>query len=124
MDFGDTQEKFKEEYLDMYKAIQSEVIGTTRCDENWDLSTTYLSTIDITRTSKIKAEENFPISQQGCMIGKPLDATECQILLDTGANKTFMSKSHYLQCKSLHVLPKFASKIQRIQVGNGQFVSV
>ena len=35
-----------------------------------------------------------------------------------------MSKSHYLCCKSLHSLPKFASKMQRIQVGNGQFVSV
>ena len=35
-----------------------------------------------------------------------------------------MSKSHYLHCKSLRSLPKFASKRQRIQVGNGQFVSV
>ena len=35
-----------------------------------------------------------------------------------------MSKSYYMCCKSLHTLPKFASKTQRIQVGNGQFVSV
>ena len=35
-----------------------------------------------------------------------------------------MSKSYYIHCKSLHSLPKFASKTQRIQVGNGQFVSV
>ena len=35
-----------------------------------------------------------------------------------------MSKSHYLFCKSLHSLAKFASRTQRIQVGNGQFVSV
>ena len=28
-----------------------------------------------------------------------------------------MSKSYYLRCKSLHNLPKFASKTQRIQVG-------
>ena len=35
-----------------------------------------------------------------------------------------MSKSHYLHCKSFHTLPKFASRTQRIQVGNGQFVSV
>ena len=47
------------------------------------------------------------------MIGKSLDNTECQILLDTGASKLFMSKSHYLQCKSLHSLPKFASKTQK-----------
>ena len=35
-----------------------------------------------------------------------------------------MSKSFYMHCKPLHTLPKFASKTQRIQVGNGQFVSV
>ena len=35
-----------------------------------------------------------------------------------------MSKSYYLRCKSLHNLPKFASKTQRIQVGNGQYVGV
>ena len=35
-----------------------------------------------------------------------------------------MSKSHYLHWKSLHSLPKFASKTQRIQVGNGQYVSI
>ena len=29
-----------------------------------------------------------------------------------------------MQCKSLHTLPKFASTTQRIQVGNGQCVSV
>ena len=57
-------------------------------------------------------------------MGKLLDGTEYQILLDTGDSKSFMSKSHFLCCKSLHPLPKFASKTQRIQVGNGQFVSV
>ena len=35
-----------------------------------------------------------------------------------------MSKSYYLKCKSLHKLPEFASKMQRIQVGNGQYVEV
>ena len=35
-----------------------------------------------------------------------------------------MSKLFYLHCKSLHLLPKFASKTQRIQVGNGEYVSV
>ena len=58
------------------------------------------------------------------MVGKLLDGTECQILLHTGRSKSFMSKSHYLQCKSLHSLPKFSSKIQRIQVESGQFTSV
>ena len=53
-----------------------------------------------------------------------LDGTQCQLLLDTGVSKSFMSKSYYIHCKLLHSLPKFASKMQRIQVGNGQYVSV
>ena len=32
-------------------------------------------------------------------------------------------QSHYLRCKSLHSLPKFASKTHRIHVGNGLLVS-
>ena len=70
----------------------------------------------MTRASKIKAEEKFPISGQGYTVEKLLDCTECQILLDTGAGKSFMSKSYYLRCKSLHTLSKFASKTQGILV--------
>ena len=78
----------------------------------------------MTKASKIKAEERFLISEQGYTIRKLLDRTECQILLDTGASKSFMSKSQYLNCKSLHLFSKFASKTQRSQVGNRQFISV
>ena len=42
LDFGDTPEKLKGEYLDMYKGIQSEILSTTRFDEHSDISTTYL----------------------------------------------------------------------------------
>ena len=35
-----------------------------------------------------------------------------------------MSKSYYLQSKTLHALPKFSSNTQRIQVENGKYVSV
>ena len=41
-------------------------------------------------------EESFPIPEQGYTVGELLDGTECQILLDTGDSKSFMSKSHYL----------------------------
>ena len=51
-------------------------------------------------------EETFPTSEQGYTVGKQLDGTECQILLDTGASKSFMSKSHYFCCMSLHSLPE------------------
>ena len=112
-----------EEYLDVYEGIQSEIVNTTRFDENSDLSMTYLGKSDITRNDKLKVEESFPISEHGYTLGKLLDGTECQLLLDTGASKSFMSKSSYMWCKLLHSLPKFASKTQRIQVGNSPCVS-
>ena len=114
----------KEEERHMHEEIHSEILSNTRYDENSYLSTAYLGRVDITRASKIKVEERFPVSEQGYSLGKLLDGMECQILFDTGASKSFMSKSHYLCCKSLHSLPKFASKTQRIKVGNGQFVGV
>ena len=82
----------------------------TKFDENSGLSTTYLGRINMTRLDKIKAKEKFPISEQGYTPVKILDGMECQILLDMGASKSFMSRSHYLRCESLHSLPKFPSK--------------
>ena len=85
---------------------------------------TYLGKTSMIRDHKMVAEEIFLMSEQGCLAGKLLDGTECQILLDSRASKSFISKSHYLHWRSLHLLPKFMLKTQRIQVGNGQYVSV
>ena len=66
----------------------------------------------MTRATKIKAEEIFAISEQGYTVGKFLDDTECQIPLDTGASKSYMSKSDYLNvnpfihCQNLHAKSK------------------
>ena len=115
LDLGPTPDVFREEYLDMYEGIQSEILNTTRFEKNSDLSTTYLGKVDRSKNTKMKAEESFPISEQGYTLGKLLDRTECQILLDTGASKSFMSKPYYMCCKSLHPLPKFALKTQRFR---------
>ena len=41
-----------------------------------------------------------------------MDETECTILIDTGASKSYMSKSYYMRCKSLRALAKFSSTTQ------------
>ena len=51
LDFGDTPEKLKEEYLEVYKGIQSEILSAARFDENSDLNTTYLGKVNTTKTS-------------------------------------------------------------------------
>ena len=123
-DFGESPVVLKAKYMDVYEDVFEEVVATNRFDENVDLSTTYLGKVDMKREDIMKMEENFPISEQGFVIGRVLNGEECQLLLDTGVSKSCMSKSYYLRCKVLHDLPKFASKTQRIQVENGQYVGV
>ena len=64
-DFGPTPNILKEEYLDIYNGIQSEIVNTTRFDENSDLRSTYLGKSDRSKNDKLKAKESFPISEQG-----------------------------------------------------------
>ena len=101
LDFGTPPQKLQEEYMNIYEGIHSEIVSSNRFDENSDLSTTYLGRVDKKNPHNLKAEESFPISEHGYILGRLLDGTECQLLLDMGASKS-MSKSFYMQCKSLH----------------------
>ena len=124
IDFGLYPDIIKSRYLGIYEGVYSEMVYANKFNENSDLSMMCLGQTKMMRDTKIKAEERFPITDQECASGKLLDGTECQILLDTGTTKSYMSKSYCLWCKTIHALLKFSSNTQRIQVGNGQYVSV
>ena len=96
VDFGLYPDITKARYLDVYEDVYAKIMYTNKFNENSDLSTTYLGQIGMMRDTKVKAEERFPITGQGFASGKLLDGMECQILLDTGATKSYMSKSYYL----------------------------
>ena len=96
VDFGLYPDVTKARYLDVYEDVYAKIVYANKFNENSDLSMTYLGQIGMTRDTKVKAEERFPITDQGFASGKLLDGTECQILLDTGATKSYMLKSYYL----------------------------
>ena len=110
LDFGTMPQKLHEEYIDIYEGIQSEIVSSNRFDENSNLSTAYVGRVDKENKNKLRAEESFPISEHGYTSGKLMDGRECQLLLDMGASKSFMSKSFYMQYKSLHSLIKICLK--------------
>ena len=124
VNFRGSTDKLKSEYLDMYEGVYAEIVSSDRFDKDTDLSTMYLGQIDMTRDTEVKAEVNFPITSCGYMKGKLIDGTECDILVDTGTSKSYMSKSYFMRCKCLHSLPKFTSTTTRIQVGNRQYVGI
>ena len=96
IDFGLYPNVTKARYLDIYEDIYAEMVYASKFDENSDWSMIYLGQTSMTRNTRIKVEERFPITGQGFGSGKLLDGMECQILLDTGATKSYMSKSYYL----------------------------
>ena len=77
-------------------------MSSSRFDENSDISTTYLGRVEHKESQdKLKAEESFPISENGYTVGRLLDGMKCHLLLDMGTSKSFMSKSFYMPCKSM-----------------------
>ena len=67
-------------------------------------------------------EPTFPIAHNCHMDGELLGGGKLDILLDTGASKSYMSKAFYLNNPHLHKFPKFQSAIRHLQVGNGALV--
>ena len=96
LDFGPIPQKLQEKYLDIYDGIQSDIVISSRFDENSDISTTYLGRIEnMEGQDKLKAEESFPISENGYTLGRLLNGTKCQLLLDTGAS-SHLYPSHFI----------------------------
>ena len=77
IDFGLYPDMTKARYLDVYEDVYAEMVCASKFDENSDLSMTYLGQTNMTRSTRIKAEERFPITGQGFTSGKLLDGTEC-----------------------------------------------
>ena len=62
------------------------MVYSNRFDKNSDLSMTYLGQKKCLEKLESKWKRNFPIRGHGFTLGRLLDGTEWQILLDTGAS--------------------------------------
>ena len=67
VDFGLYPDIIKLRYLDVYEGVHAEMVYAKKFNENSDLSMTYLGQTKMTRDTKIKAEERFPITGQGLL---------------------------------------------------------
>ena len=68
-------------------------------------------------------EQAFPIYSNCHTWGQFTGGGMIDILLDTGASKSYMSKGFYMTHPHLHRYPKFNSTIRNSQVGNGELVA-
>ena len=74
-------------------------------------------------TDTFQPEQDFPIYSNCHTRGQFAGGGMIDILLDTGASKSYMSKGFYMRHPHLHRYPKFNSTIKNLQVGNGELVA-
>ena len=112
------------EYMDRYEGITSELNVNMEYDDAVDVTTTYLGQESIRITDTFYPEQAFPIYPNCHTEGQFVGGGMIDILLDTGASKSYMSKAFYMRHTHLHKYPKFHSTIRNLQVGNGELVAV
>ena len=92
-------------------------------DDAVDVTTTYLGKESIHITDVFKPEQDFPIYSNCHTWGQFVGGGMIDILLDTGASRSYMSKEFFMRHPNLHKYPKFHSTIRNLQVGNGELVA-
>ena len=107
------------EYLDQFDSISNKLHDTKSFHDNRDVSTTYLGKENITRDDIFTPELKIPMSVDSHTYGQVIGGNMLDILIDSGASKSYMSKAYYMKNRSLHSLPKFETHIRSLQVGNG-----
>ena len=110
------------DYLDIYEEVDNCIHLSHEYDDHKDVSTTYLGTEKIYSTDKFTLEPSIPIYSNSHTWGQIIGGGMLDILIDTGASKCYMSQAYYQKHTYLHSLPKFRSKVPKLQVGNGAIV--
>ena len=59
VDFGNSPEKLKSEYLDVYEGVCTEIVSTNWFNENSDLSTTYLGQVNMQEILRLEQRKDF-----------------------------------------------------------------
>ena len=98
-------------------------MDTKSFHDNRDVSTTYLGPGQHNRTDEFQPELSIPMNVNSHTQGGVLGGNRIDMLLDTGASKSYMSKAYYMKNTTLHSLPKYDTHIKCLQVGNGNKVA-
>ena len=111
------------EYLDRYDSITPELNINMEYDDAVDVTTTYLGHESIKITDTFRPEQAFPIYSNCHTWEQFIGGGMLDILPDTGASKSYMSKGFYMRHPHLLKYPKFNSTVKNLQVSNGKLVA-
>ena len=111
------------EYLNSFHPVTCSLNSTLVYNESKDVSCTYLGTEQIFLQDHFHGMCHIPFNSQGRTKGTVLGGTPIDILLDSGASRSFLAKEYYVRTPALHHYPKFQSDTKFIGVGSGQTVA-
>ena len=83
------------DYLDQYDSISNKLHDTKSFHDNRDISTTYCGPGQQNRTNEFQPELSFPMNVNSHTLGRVLGGNRIDILLDSVASKSYMSKAYY-----------------------------
>ena len=91
-------------------------------DESTDISTTYIGAVKEDGNFPFKSNLEYSFDTQSFTTGTLPNRKEFRILIDTGATRSYLSKSFYDSNVYLHRFPKIKPKASHIFVGNGKWI--
>ena len=109
--------------MDRYDGIAIELNVNMDYDDVVDVTTTYLGQEAVEITDTFQPKQAFSIYSNFHTQGQFTGGGMIDILLDTRASKSYMSKGFYMRHPHLHRYPKFNSTIKNLQVGNEELVA-
>ena len=123
-DFDENEcvEDMSDEHFD---EVSCELQNSSNFEEHVDVTTTYLGRYMAQGGPRTFNSENvISLDGKGITAGHLFDKTEVKVFYDSGASKSYMSKSFYDRTEYLHRIPKMRSTCTGIKIGNGAIIPV
>ena len=108
-----------ETYFDTWDEINIKRADPSSFNEAIDVSMTYLGWCTINCKNPFKLEEPFPVNSICYATGVLMDNKVVQVIIDTSAVRSLMTRKLFNSCPSLHTLVRDKPHIPYVVVGNG-----
>ena len=108
-----------ETYFDTWDDINIKRADPSNFNEAIDVSMTYLGSCMVNCKNCFKLEESFPVNSICYATGVFMDNKVVQVIIDTGAVRSLMTRKLFNSCPSLHTLVRYKPHIPYVVVGNG-----
>ena len=105
-----------------FNSVEAKLTSSAMYDESTDISTTYIGAVKKDGNPPFKPDLEYSFDTHSFTTGTLPNGKEFRILIDTGATRSYLSKSFYDSNVYLHKFPKIKPKTSCIFMGNGEWV--